>query len=104
MRDPIERDAIVAQLERDRESEGTAHLPGPVLYPIRASQPPQSPDDDDSDKVPDIVFDEYDTGGSSSRREKRDPGPDIDDEGRVCTGIPAFPLIMWVDIQVGATP
>lgn len=99
MRDPLEREARLAELERDKESEGTAHLPDPVLYPIMSSRQPGD-DGGSDDEDDDLVFDEYDSGGQRrKRRRQRGDGPDLDDEGRVCTGIPAFPLMLWVDIQ-----
>jgi hypothetical protein len=107
--DPAEKEARMTEIERERQTEGTAHLPDPVLYPILAA-PAQDEgegfDDNDGEEDGDdeLVFDEYnDQGGKKRKRQRRRQksiGPDYDDEGRMCTGIPAFPLVMWVDIQV----
>ncbi len=118
MKDPAEKEARLAELERESESEGTANLPDPVLYPILAVAAAQHDNDgdEDEDEDDDLVFDEYGEGGGSQgndagqrrRRMKRKQTRSADkldllydNEGRMHTGIPAFPLVMWVDIQVG---
>ena len=117
IRDPAEKEARLAELDRERESEGTAQLPDAVLYPIldcAGTNGPGCDDDeeDEEDEEEDLLFDEYRSFGSSrtggahnnERRRKRRKGdgsslPVYDEDGRIRTGIPGFPLVMWVDIQ-----
>jgi hypothetical protein len=108
IKDPAEKEARIAELERESEYESVANLPDPVLYPIdsatRASDivnPASSCKRARAKKKDDlsgILYDEYaddDHGGDG----EGDDNSNGDGEDAICTGIPHFPLIMRVDIQ-----
>jgi hypothetical protein len=98
IKDPAEREAAIAELER--AAECTANLPAPVLYPLM----PREDDDEYFDDENDILFDEYEeplllgtvspaAASERGRRRRKGGGADIR------TGIPELPLILLVDIQ-----
>jgi hypothetical protein len=120
IKDDAEREARVAELDRAKETEGLAHLPPPVLYPIYRRKPasdvrkPSSggggggqhssaPLDGDEDS---LMYDEYtESCGTDGRRKGTESDDNLcgddddDDDAQIDTGIPEFPLVMRVDIQ-----
>ncbi len=116
IKDPAEKEARIAELEREGEYENVANLPDPVLYPIDPATRVSNIAADPSCKkesakkkrndLSSILYDEYEDDRQSIRMDCDDDDngcdEDADDDtedGMVCTGIPHFPLIMRVDIQ-----
>jgi hypothetical protein len=123
IKDPAEKEARIAELEREKESEGTEQLPDPILYPIDPSmracptvgnmrtgkaspaaahrqQASRVSSSADGGHINGVLYDEYATDNNNEGRGRYygNDEEDCDDESQ-CTGIPNFPLIMRVDIQ-----
>lgn len=110
IKDPAEKEARIAELEREGEYENVANLPDPVLYPIDPATRISSITADSSEKarsakkndLSSILYDEYEDDRQAQMDCDDDNGRDEDGddtEDGICTGIPHFPLIMRVDIQ-----
>ena len=129
IKDPAEKEARLAELDRESSSEGAAQLPDPVLYPIDPSTrmqssvmaTNQSSSNDacgkgrgvslaaadssrrDGEYLRSVLYDEYEDGFQKAGDKGRDDegGDDCgcEESDTLCTGIPHFPLIMRVDLQ-----
>lgn len=152
LKDPVEKEARLAELDRERDLEGVSHLPPPVLYPVKDVDDDGDEYDEEDDACDEdtrmrdgendedthgfglggkggddggeggdcgyaggegqrsvLFFDEYDQQGQghdspSNRGNKRDRrrrrrGASHRLLQEDCTGIPCFPLVMYVDIQ-----
>jgi hypothetical protein len=103
IKDPAERDARLAELDRGSSAEHAAYLPAPVLYPIDARSRVHCQQARDGRGAADsLLYDEYEE--DRPQAPEKAPWEDGEDEfgnddEDDCTGIPDLPLTMRVDIQ-----